>query len=178
MTCIVGVVQEGRTWIGADSAGSNGRTTVVRADKKLFRNGPYLIGFTTSFRMGQILQYDFQPPSPRGKDLFAFMVKEFVPTVRSAMKNGGCLRTTTEGVDGSGIFMVGIGARLFKVESDFQVAESSFAYNACGSAENIALGSLHSSKGSPRSRIKMALEAASRHSPDVSPPFVIKSVGA
>jgi hypothetical protein len=51
MTCIVGLVDGGRVWLGGDSAGVSGWDLTVRADRKVFRNGPYVMGFTTSFRM-------------------------------------------------------------------------------------------------------------------------------
>lgn len=57
MTCIVGLVDGDRVILGGDSAGIAGWHLQLRADEKVFRNGPYAIGFTTSFRMGQILRY-------------------------------------------------------------------------------------------------------------------------
>ena len=62
MTCIVGLVHEGTVFIGGDSAGVAGLSLVVRADEKVFRNGDFLMDFTTSFRMGQLLRYN--PDSP------------------------------------------------------------------------------------------------------------------
>ena len=41
MTCIAGFVENGTVWMGADSAGVGGDDGLtVRADRKLFRNGP------------------------------------------------------------------------------------------------------------------------------------------
>ena len=37
MTCIVGLVHEGVTYIGGDSLGSNGYSKTVRKDKKVFK---------------------------------------------------------------------------------------------------------------------------------------------
>ena len=62
MTCIVGLVHEGVVYIGGDSAGVAGLSLVVRADEKVLRNGDFLMGFTTSFRMGQLLRYKLDPP--------------------------------------------------------------------------------------------------------------------
>ena len=52
MTCIVGLIDGRRVWMGGDSAGVSGLDITVRADAKVFRNGDFLIGFTSSFRMG------------------------------------------------------------------------------------------------------------------------------
>ena len=72
MTAIVGLVQDGSVYIGADSAGVYGMSLTVRADTKVFRKKKYLFGFTTSFRMGQLIRYAMKLPKPRG-DLDAFM---------------------------------------------------------------------------------------------------------
>lgn len=84
MTCIVGMVEGGRVWIGGDSAGVAELELTVRADEKVFTNGPYVFGFTSSFRMGQLLRYKLKPPKPpRFGDLMAFMVNDFIEAVRS-----------------------------------------------------------------------------------------------
>lgn len=62
MTCIVGLVDKGSIYMGGDSAGVAGLSVTTRADEKVFLNGPFIMGFTTSFRMGQILRYKFVPP--------------------------------------------------------------------------------------------------------------------
>lgn len=43
MTCIVGVAEGGKVWIGGDSAGvdSGNYSLTVRADRKVFRNGHF-----------------------------------------------------------------------------------------------------------------------------------------
>ena len=51
-------------YIGGDRAGVAGLSLTVRADEKVFQNGEFLMGFTTSFRMGQLLRYSLKPPPP------------------------------------------------------------------------------------------------------------------
>ena len=62
MTCIVGVVDNGKVYMGGDSAGVGGLCIETRKQPKVFRNGDFLIGYTDSFRMGQLLQYKMSPP--------------------------------------------------------------------------------------------------------------------
>ena len=60
MTCIVGILEEnGDIYMGGDSAGASGNTLKIRADEKVFINENYIMGFTSSFRMGQLLRYGF-----------------------------------------------------------------------------------------------------------------------
>lgn len=57
MTCIVGITDGRTVTVGGDSAGSDGWHVAVLSDSKVFQVGPYLMGFTTSYRMGQLLRY-------------------------------------------------------------------------------------------------------------------------
>ena len=57
MTCIVGLVDDGKVYMGGDAASVDGYIVRTSALSKVFRNGPFLIGYSTSWRMGQILQY-------------------------------------------------------------------------------------------------------------------------
>jgi hypothetical protein len=74
-----------------------------------------------------------------------------------------------------GTFLVGLADRLYVVHSDFQIARSADGYAAVGSGDDIALGSLHGTRGrAPRWRINAALSAAAHHSSVVTPPFVVE----
>jgi ATP-dependent protease HslVU (ClpYQ) peptidase subunit len=184
VTCIVGLVADQRVYIGADSAGVDGGryAMMLRADRKVFRNGPFLMGFTSSFRMGQLLAHALQPPKPReGADIFAFMVTDFVNAVRDCLKTGGYARKTNEEETG-GTFLVGFRGRLFRIEGDYQVGECPRAYDAVGCGDLIALGALRAmdrdTSLSPSGRVMTALEAAEDYSAGVRGPFHIECLEA
>src|SRR4051812_3616610 len=121
MTCIVGLVASGKVHIGADSAGVSGWSLSIRRDRKVFKNGPFLIGFTTSFRMGQLLQYSFQPPVRHpDREVMKFMAVDFVDAVRICLKNGGFAIRENE-AEKAGQFLVGYEGRLFSIQYDYQV---------------------------------------------------------
>lgn len=172
MTCIAGVVHEGSVVIGGDSAGVGGTDITLRRDPKVFTNGELVIGFTWSFRMGQLLHHKLKPPPlADGADLYRYMVTDFVDSVREALKTGGFARAVNER-ESAGTFLVGVRGRLFKVESDYQVGESLDGYDACGCGEGYALGVLHiTSRIPPFQRLALALRAAAHHSSGVSAPF-------
>ncbi len=69
MTCIVGWLEGDDVYIGGDSAGVNGYYGKrIRADEKVFtKNGTMIFGFTSSFRMGQILRYSLTIPEQTKK---------------------------------------------------------------------------------------------------------------
>lgn len=174
MTCIVGLIDNGTVLMGGDSAGVDGLSLVVRRDPKVFQNGGFLIGYTSSFRMGQLLAHAFTPPTPReGQDVFAFMVTDFVDALRTCFKDGG-YATRKNDVEEGGTFLVGFRDRLFHIEDDYQVGEAADPFTACGCGQDVALGSLHSTTGrDPHDRIQMALNAAERFSAGVRGPFVV-----
>lgn len=171
MTCIVGIQHRGEVYIGGDTLGSTHYNKVVRSDVKVFRNGPFVIGFTSSYRMGQLLRYAFVPP-PVGEDLDRYMVVDFINAVRTCFKEGGWLETN-DGIERGGTFLVGYKDRLFAIEGDYQVGINAVGYAACGCGEDFALGSLHSTMGDPKTRIRKAIRAAEFNSPGVGGPVTI-----
>ncbi|MFD4258203.1 hypothetical protein ACFWR9_11370 [Streptomyces sp. NPDC058534] len=177
MTAIVGLVHEGTVFIGGDSAGVSGYSLTVRADQKVFTTGPYVMGFTTSFRMGQLLRYAFAPPAPDGEQLEKFMATTFIDAVRETLKAGGWLRKDSEQEEG-GTFLVGVAGRLFIVRDDFQVGEAADGYAAVGCGEEIAVGALYATAKldmDPAVRVVCALSAAERFSAGVRRPFTLVS---
>lgn len=171
MTCIVGIEHEGHVIIGADSAGVAGHQISARADTKVFRNAEYVMGFTSSFRMGQLLRYSLVPPLPHDWDIDRFMSTDFVNAVRDCLRDGGYARNDS-GNESGGTFLVGIRGQLYRIDSDFQIGRTLDRYDAAGCGEDFALGSLHTSAGlDPDERVERALEAAAHHSSGVCPPF-------
>lgn len=177
MTCIVGLVEKGEVHIGGDSAGVAGYDLAVRADRKVFRNGDFVMGFTTSFRMGQLLACAFTPPKRHlDQDVYKFMVTDFVDAVRDCFKRGGFAEREREAESG-GTFLVGYAGRLFEIGSDYQVGENTEPYSACGCGGQVAMGALHATKGmgmSPDQRIIAALRAAETFSAGVRGPFHVE----
>ena len=177
MTCIVGLEDNGDVYIGGDSAGIAGYSLSVRADEKVFRNGEFLMGFTSSFRMGQLLRYKLDPPERlQSEDVDKFMVVRFIDAIRACLKSGGYAKKENE-VEQAGTFLVGYQGSLFQVESDYQVGKARLPFSAVGCGEDIALGSMFSTAGhpamTPEERIILALESAERFSAGVRRPFVV-----
>ena len=175
MTCIVGLVHEGVVYIGGDSAGVAGLSLTVRADEKVFRNSDFLMGFTTSFRMGQLLRYSLKPPRRHpDDDIHQYMVVDFVNAVRGCLKAGGYASKEDE-VESGGTFLVGYAGHLFTVNSDYQVGIPEDGFAAVGSGQDIALGALFATQGqaTPRDRVLTALRSAERFNAGVRGPFHI-----
>jgi len=179
VTCIVGIEHPtatgGRVYIGGDSACVASYDLTIRSDAKVFRNGPYVMGFTTSFRMGQILRYKLEAPDPGGtEDLERFMATTFIDAVRTSLTDAGWMKKENSREEG-GTFLVGVAGALFAVHSDFQVARTLTGYDAVGCGSDLALGALYATRGrSPGYRLGAALRAAEHHSTGVAGPFTIE----
>jgi hypothetical protein len=176
MTCIAGIVDHGTVWLGGDSAGIAEWSLTVRADPKVFRNGPLILGFTSSFRVGQLLQYKLQvPPRDRQLDISAYLVTSFIDAVRDCLKAGGVASKENE-VENGGTFLIGYAGRLFEIYSDYQVGESLDGIAAVGCGAQVALGALYATpKLAPKKRLRVALQTAERCNAGVRAPFVILS---
>ncbi|HEX8030284.1 MAG TPA: hypothetical protein VF491_17540 [Vicinamibacterales bacterium] len=179
MTCIVGFVEGDTVWMGGDSAGVGGYSLNVRADAKVFRNGPMLFGFTSSFRMGQLLRYALTVPDHDPRiDIDKYMATTFIDAVRECLKSRGYATKKNDAEEG-GTFLVAYKGQLFYIGDDYQVGRPADGFDAVGCGFDIARGALFASshlKG--KKRAQLALEAAERFSAAVRGPFHIESIGA
>lgn len=174
MTCVIGLKTKDGILMGADSAGVSGRDLRIRTMPKVFQNGKFMIGYTTSFRMGQLLQFQFDPPTQDEKiSDEKFMCGDFINAVRKCFKDGG-FSEIDKNVEEGGIFIVAYKGKLYKIHGDFQVGIEQDDFTVCGCGEDYALGALKvTQKLLPRERIKLALETAEYFSAGVRRPFII-----
>jgi ATP-dependent protease HslVU (ClpYQ) peptidase subunit len=176
MTCIVGWIEGNDVWMGADSAGVAGLNIRTREDEKIFVKDEMIFGFTSSFRMGQLLRYMLQIPEQSSKkDDYQFMCSDFIDAVIKCLEKNKYAKIRENEISG-GTFLVGYKGNLYVVENDFQVGKINKGYDSCGCGENYALGALHAMEGQkvkPEERINRALEAAQEFSAGVRGPFNI-----
>lgn len=180
MTCIIGIETEQGVILAGDTQGTSNHDVTDRLDGKVFEAPCYIdaprvvIGFTSSYRMGQLLRYvlpwkellapedteteanpwrlslSVNPRHDRDAAM-RWMVTKFIPAVRKTMKDNGYLKVENNEETG-GMFLVGIEQFLFCVSGDMQVAMSANGFDACGSGYAYALGAVHSSLPTPEHR--------------------------
>lgn len=181
MTCIVGLINKetNEIYMGGDSAAVGGSNISIRKDPKVFiKDNKFIIGFTSSFRMGQLLMTDDRfiiREQNTNEDDFHYMINAFIPAVQEVFNVGGFLKVK-ESVKEGGFFIVGYHKHLYKIECDFQVEENYDGYMATGCGEDLALGSLFTTENftlTTEERITKALEAAAKFSAGVAAPFNI-----
>lgn len=166
MTIIVAVKDKNDTIIGADTQASSGWDKINRRDSKVFITHGVGYGFTTSYRMGQILRFHSEFIDLSEGDPFELTVSKLVPMWRGILSTNGYTKVDNNRESG-GTFIVSFRGRIFTIEGDFQVGEprSDFAAVGCGSA--YALGALYASSDrefSARERVSLAISAASEFS--------------
>jgi len=176
MTCIVGLRNDKGVILAGDSAGVEGFNVTIRKDSKVFKVNNILIGYTSSFRMGQIIRYHLDITYSGDEDEYDWMVTVFIPHIRKILQEHGFTKINNNEESG-GVFLVGINNRLFIVESDFQVGESNLVYESVGCGEKYAKGYIYAALGNINNTrteeqiVEGALYCATNFSAGVRPPF-------
>lgn len=181
MTCIVGLVDNGRIIMGGDSATTQGWVSTITAKPKVFKRGDMLIGGTGTIRLLQLVQYSFKIPEvPDGIDIHEYFVTHFCNALRECLKSGGLSETHDSNRERySGELIVGYRESLITIDSAYGVMFSQDTYQSIGCGEEFALGSLATSDEfnlTPQKRVRLALEAAAKYSTGVSAPFHIETM--
>ncbi len=173
MTCISGLVDGTRVLIGGDSLGSAGWDSERRADPKVFKRGGILFGYTSSYRMGQLLRFKLTiPEQPRKMDDYEYLCTLFIDAVRDCLKNNG-FALVKDSKESFGQFLIGYKEKLYRIDDDLQVGIPLSGYTAVGCGAGYAIGSLATSTGTAEQRIIKSLEVAEEFSNGVRGPFHI-----
>jgi ATP-dependent protease HslVU (ClpYQ) peptidase subunit len=172
MTCIIGLEADGKVYMGCDSASISGYSQNRTRLKKVFRVQNFLIGYTSSFRMGQILEHhlsvDFQPKS---KTDMEYMVCNFAEGVREVLKEFGYARIENNEEE-IGTFLVGYKNKLYCIHNNLQVNSNSLGVDSVGAGYEVAMGAMLAMPNEePRKRIKKALQITEELSTVVCKPF-------
>ena len=154
----------------------DGLNIKMRKNPKVFWNGKFLIGHTSSFRMGQLLRFNLKVPrQKKGQDDYEYMCVTFVNAMRKAFKDGGYM-TIDKNVEWGGTFLVVYKKVIYEVCESLQVQMTSEDFDSCGCGVFYAKGSLYSTKGRKAFyRVVEALNSAVHFSGGVRPPFSIGS---
>lgn len=166
MTAIVAVKTPSGVIMAGDSAAVNmaGAISPVSNPKVFFRDGGYMIGYSGSFRTGQLLEHVMELPILNsGEDVTRMMVTRFIPGLKKMITDQG---------GEPPYFLLSINGRIFSIESDYQCREDNVDFAAVGAGREYALGALEVLVDvDPIERAFMALRAASKFSAFVIPPF-------
>jgi len=184
-TCIVGHREPGGlVWLGSDSLGVdeyNNMQTVVQP--KQFRIGMWRVGYTSSFRYGEIIrhhvEHEAEPPFQSDeKDPYEELVVDLIPKIRKELKDRGYTKVDENREDAGHSIWTRLNrssgeSRIFHVQNDFSVLEYSHDTVAVGCGAQYALGAALASPNTGSRRVLDALQAAARFSSGVGAPYHI-----
>lgn len=151
MTCVVGVRGKSGVLLAGDSMLSSTWGNRKMQNSKVHALSEVVaMAYCGSARLGNILSFhteDLYDP-PLGRDEHRWAVKTFIPYLRGLAEEHGHLHIhhNVEHL-GQSAFLLAVRGRLFTVDGDLQVAEHGLPYDALGSGEDVAIGSLHSQLG-------------------------------
>lgn len=191
MTCIVAIKTDDNIYMGWDSSAIRGDTNLRTSLSKVFKvaggrkGSDCLVGYTDSFRMGQIIEHHHPFGGPAHcKDQEAaleYMIRGFIPSLREVLKERGYARVVNNEEFG-GEVMVGFQEYLFCIDKDFQVGIPFENFFAIGAGDISALACLATLKSEgkllkdPSLSIRTALEIAGKYNSNVSEPYFMKAL--
>jgi len=176
MTCVAGYVDtNGDIYMGGDSIGVNGGEYTLIKDSKVFIKRNMIFSFSTSFRMGNILKYDFEIPNhPPNLSTMEYLISIFLVKLLVKYEERRYL-TISDNVAFSEVFLLGYDNRLFKIEPDLCIIEDEKKYDAAGCGQSFAKATFFNLKDyntTPEEKVYQALYVASQFSL-VRQPFTI-----
>lgn len=179
MTCIIATIYEGKVHMIGDCMGSNGFIkNIFTKTPKVFSVGDFIIGYTTSFRMGQILQYSWTPPTRLVNDLDddKYLYKEVIDSIKKCFENNGFGNKEKQEFE-AGNFLIGWHGRLFEMQPNMSLMEvEDFASVGGGSYHAVAalktLKHLNVLQDEPLKALEVALGVAADSVEGVSHEYV------
>lgn len=179
MTIIAAIENQGKIFLGSDSAASNDNL-IDRLDRsKIIKRKNIAIAFCSSFRVGQIIEYNFDFSKIRKSERWLF--SKFPELMRKTLeKNGAKCFDDGDKIAGAGEFIIGHCGKIYVMQSDFSILRTDREYAALGSGQHFALGSFHSTANiaDARERITLAMEAACEFDPQCTSPLHVVELGA
>lgn len=179
MTAIVGLVNDGIVWMGADSFIGSDEEVDLMEESKIYRVGPMIMADAGKLSPGQLIHYKWTaPPYPTkgtGDRAMIYLCRDVMPSLKSFFTEEGVEDEKDDEGNPEGIsILIGMEDRLFEINS-WGVTESRHKFAAIGSASDVARGSLYSTRNwkNPENRILEALRASAALIPTVRRPWTV-----
>ena len=179
MTCIIGLVHEGKVYIGGDRSAVDGWKKNTSAHSKVFRAGEFLFGTCGSHRMAQVIEHEFKISASQAVDEtdLHYLCTVFANEIRTLLVGRGIIGKSDDNEDEyEGGCLVGYKGNLYRLSSNFQIDQFESSFDGIGSGSPFALGALQVivRKGSPKTWIRRSMEVAELLCCDVAAPFDIE----
>ena len=146
VTTLVGIQLDNKAILCADSQiTEDNLRTVSTYTPKIVAVGRYLLGITGDSRPGDILAYNWNPPTYKGADPIQWMGKKVMPSILAAFKeNGYDPYEATKDKDSGFDYLVSFAGNLFHIACDLSFIKSDHGLYGLGTGGHFALGYLYS----------------------------------
>jgi ATP-dependent protease HslVU (ClpYQ) peptidase subunit len=174
MTCIAVVKHEDKIYMAGDRGASDDGTILALDAPKVWKIGPYLIGYAGAMD-GERIRYNFKPTPPNIKDTDKFMQTKFIKELRE-FYNEFWVDTSKEGDLG---LIIAVRGEIYEHSSaDMSLSKYSLPYLAMGSGAEYAFGVLYATdkQKNARNRVVQAVNAAIKFNPSCMGPVDIVSL--
>ncbi len=181
MTCIVGLVDKKTVYMASDSEVSSSGISAAIRTKKIFKQGPYIIGVAGALRLSNLLQHEIEFPTPPTKNIERFMATVFSHDLAYQIKELRKMGSVTYDLLRESTALIGVRGHLFVVEEGYQVMELRYKYAAIGTGEQAANSSMFTSEKlnwTPEQRVKTAVTAACEFAEGCRGPVTVLSLKA
>ena len=167
MTTLVGIALDDRCILAADSQiTEDNLRTISTSTPKIVSVGRYLLGITGDSRPGDILAYNWTPPTYKGADPIQWMGKKVMPSILAAFKeNGYDPYEATKEKDSGFDYLVAFNGNLFHIAVDLSFIQSNNGLYGLGSGGQFALGYL---TGVPLASINLKPERHAEKAVEIS----------
>jgi len=144
MTTLVGIELDDRCILVADSQiTEDNLRTISTKTPKIISVGRYLLGITGDSRPGDILSYNWTPPTYKGADPIQWMGKKVMPSILAAFKeNGYDPYEATKDKEAGFDYLVAFNGNLFHIAVDLSFIKSDRGIYGLGSGGSFGLGYL------------------------------------
>lgn len=140
MTCIIAFHHNDRVVLAGDKIAVSGCQKTISQQPKVFHNGDFMIGYTSSFRMGQILKFKWQPPKiKKGQTAENYLHTDTIDSIRKVFEDNWFLDKTK---NGWGTFIICYENKIFQISDDLGVIENVEHIESCGCGRELARGAL------------------------------------
>lgn len=187
MTCIIGLETPNAIYIAGDSAGADeSGFSVTRRDGKVCRkmtgnNYDLLLGFSHSFRYGQLLKYKWDVPKyDESLDFNDYLHIDFIDSIYELLNDS---YLDDKNIDNTelGSCIMSFNDRLFLIGSDLSVEQIDYNFSdfvAIGCGSDMAYGAMEALQHlEPETRLYRSLEIVNKYNPStIRKPFTIEKL--
>jgi len=177
MTLIASYIDKDKTvWLCGDSIGCSENNKTTRADMKIFYKDGYVVGFTSSYRFGQIIRHYVKLPAIPKKTRNHNHIIKIIELISEKLHDNHWGQELNNHRWG-GQLIIGWPGNLYSIDTDFQYSQSVDPFLCVGSGSNYALGALSSLSSNtilkPEGLLLQAARTSSKFCATVGPPYHI-----